>query len=903
MRHCKGILLSTLSLLAILSVTTTSYAGQSIKDFKLLRPQAKWKVGTVDTPEGVPYCAIVNQFDDETVIAFSRNAEGQGSVAMDFRESFFRPGVDYEVSMRIDDSKSQRRIGRASSESSVVVQIGDDEKFYAAINEDGNLRVSMRMLEATFALRKLSESYVDLLECAGTLPVGPKTAAVPVPAVDKQDLASGQPDDADVEDDADAADSAPLKLSSDDRRKSQDALKEAVEKKDREIAEMQAAQKRKDLERAEDIDKQERSLARRVEALQKDRDALRRKIKPDAADTDSESRSIKASLKVKDAELAEALRQQKEKVAEMTSILAETQEMYKAKLLAAAAERQKLKEELDSVMAENAPLRSSVEKAVRELSESKAQVSSLETDLSAVAQQKQELAARIEAQEKQTKLLQAALGAKEKELSSTKDAMIGDSKKLASVQAEMNGLVVDHASVVGRLQAELKERDAKYAELQAKYEEQNKTLPMTFKMAAELAAKKVEAARLQQQLSEMEVEYGATAEHAQRMQAELMQLAKNQAQKLAAVQSERDALDRKLHTLSSTLESRKAVINRQAAQQAQEIERLKSRNAQLAKVSRSVPPAPSRQTSAAPMFGVGASITVDNGSKGLNTEEQDLAMDDMLSEAGLMAGIETFAGGNAPVPLTGSDPNDAKAFLDRIMSYHRPIGSRYASEPPAAPEPVAAPLPGPARTAVESVTLESLLNGSGMAIDNFIPVEQSPDRILSRWTAGKISGMYEAVAATGSFEDQVGAYLDRYRQDCNGKLQAHVSPTEASAAGTMAMADIECSVPLNKYVASLLFLQDSNGFNTILHTSYPSEKKAVRNVRDTIVQTLKKSSSGFSAPQVIRKAPMPVAAEAEAQPQPQPQPHQPLRFNIPAATETAAPVHAPSDELETVIIQ
>lgn len=892
MRHCRGVLLSTLSVLAILAVTTASHASGSIKDFRLLKPQGKWKVGTVEAQDGVSYCAIVNQFDNGTVVAFSRNVDGHGSVAMDFHDSFFKPGADYEVSMRIDDSKSQRRIGRASSNSSVVVQIGKDDAFYTAINEDGNLKIAMRMLEATFALRKLSESYVDLLECAGTLPVGPKTAAVPVPAVDKQDLASGNDTTDEIEEDAPQS-LVSAKPKSDEQQHVQEALKEAVKKKDKEIAQMQAAQKRQDAARAESIDQREHSLARRVAALQKDRDALRSKIKLGHEASDNENRSIKASLKIKETELATTLKEQTEKTAEMTSLLAETQDSYKAKLVAAALERQKIKEQLDNVVAENAPLRSSVEKAVRELSESKARASSLETDLSSVARQKQELADKIEAQEKQTKLLQAALGAKEQELSSTKVALSGDSKKLTAVQAEMNGLVVDHASVVGRLQVELKERDVQYAELQKKYEEQNKTLPMTFKIAADLAAKKTDAERLQKRLSELEIERDANAEHAQRRQGELVRLAKRQAQKLAIVQSERDALDQRLHVLASNLNSRKVLLDRKAAEQAMEIQRLKAKNSTLAKMER----APGSRlsggavTSAAPLFGNGATITVNNGVVDISTEEQDLTEGDILADAGFLADVSPYAGGDNPVSLTGSDPNDAKVFLDRIMSYHRPIGSKYAPEPPVAQEQtatpaVAAPLPAPALAAMDSITLEGLLNSSGMAINNFVLVDQSPDKVLSRWTAGKISGMYEEVASSDNFEEQVSNYLDRYRQDCGGKLQTHVSPSEASTAGILAVADIECKVPSNAYVASFLFLQNDSGFNTILHTSYPSEKAAVRDIRDGIVQTLKESGNGFASPQVISKG----AAT------------QPLLLNIPATVETSYS-HAPSDELETVIIQ
>ena len=99
--------------------------------------------------------------------------------------------MEYEVSLRVDNAKPRKFSGRASGERSVVVNIGYDDHFYDALNEDGNLEVRLSAVDAVFALRKFSVSYVPLLDCAGGLSKGPKTMAVPVPGVEKIRCADG----------------------------------------------------------------------------------------------------------------------------------------------------------------------------------------------------------------------------------------------------------------------------------------------------------------------------------------------------------------------------------------------------------------------------------------------------------------------------------------------------------------------------------------------------------------------------------------------------------------------------------------------------------------------------------------------------------------------------------------
>jgi hypothetical protein len=247
---------------------------------------------------------------------------------------------------------------------------------------------------------------------------------------------------------------------------------------------------------------------------------------------------------------------------------------------------------------------------------------------------------------------------------------------------------------------------------------------------------------------------------------------------------------------------------------------------------------------------------------------------DSVKPAASLAAIEPAAGGkefvsvSATVNSPSPAPESAKLshvneFVDKIMAYHLPEGTK-----------VKAP------AVASQVTLEDLLSGAGVALNSFVPAETVATGVVSQWASGKISGLYERVAGNDDFNSQVINYIGRYRQNCGTGLTVHVSPAKTSKAGTTATVDIECAVPSNSYAVSFLFLEDDNGFGTILHTAALTEKERLRGIRDAIAQNLN-GSQGFAAPQAIGQS----ASRA------------PLKLNVPASGAAAM------DDLATIIIQ
>ncbi len=185
MRRSVSNALATVSLTALVTVATSS---QAITPASLgaLKQLDKWKVGIVD-PEGQSFCAMVNKFDKNFGLAFALSPEGYGSVAVDVTDAKFTPGDVYQVALKTNGSKAGTYPGRATSERSVVVQVGQNKAFYDALKGNAALGVGLPALNVEFTLNKFSQSYRQLIDCSQSL-VGNISAPGKMPAVEVKEV-------------------------------------------------------------------------------------------------------------------------------------------------------------------------------------------------------------------------------------------------------------------------------------------------------------------------------------------------------------------------------------------------------------------------------------------------------------------------------------------------------------------------------------------------------------------------------------------------------------------------------------------------------------------------------------------------------------------------------------------
>ncbi len=467
MRRSGFLSLLTLSALAIL--TSTAASAAPAVDLGSLNQQDNWNVGIVRT-QGATYCAMISQFDKETALAFASNPRGFGSIAIDFRENFFHPGTAYEVAMQTDDVKARKFIAHASSTHSVIVQTGLKNDFYNSIGDDGNLRIWLPGMSMAFAVHQFSGSFTALMDCAAKLlpppQQGPKTAAMPVPPVEKAPLtakidpyadeqrappppvemtkhsAAAETDNAAAGENADLKRKLALAQAAQDDLKNKfeqlkqqkDALAAGLEAQDRNSKVLQAALDAKDHElstvkaiSAEDkktlanlqtkfsgLNLDQTAVVERLQGMLTDKTAQYDTLQKQFTDMESLQRSATADAARAQGDLA----QSRQRVAELQS-----------QLTYAEHEKSDLMVRLDSQDRQGKSLFSKVK---AELDESRQQASMLENQMMSVAMQKDNLAAQLDAQNRQNRILQAALDTKEKELSLMRISAMENSKGAVS---------------------------------------------------------------------------------------------------------------------------------------------------------------------------------------------------------------------------------------------------------------------------------------------------------------------------------------------------------------------------------------------------------------------------------------------------------------------------------------
>ncbi|MDP2205696.1 MAG: hypothetical protein Q8K65_05260 [Alphaproteobacteria bacterium] len=631
---------------------------------------------------------------------------------------------------------------------------------------------------------------------------------------------------------------------------------------------------------------------------------------------------------------------------QLAETLSNTESAFSARVAAIETERDILKKQLDQALLFNNAVEPALETAKRE---GALKITALEAQLGDAEKARGQLRTELAKAEESNKALQESLKAQQEERQRADDAV----RQIALLQAEL----------------EERARQAQVLELALATEKAKPpvTVEVPVEVAVEVPATPdpklaEEKARLESRLSSVEAERKAEAERIAKLEqersaeaerlAKLEQERRAEAERVAKLEQERKAEAERIAKLeqeraSETRRTAELKAEREAArlQAEQEISRLREEKAALeqklaARADAAVAQAPTRKLQPVNTYAVDTVRAVPPAPV-LNTAR--------------LAAIETAAGSNEsvdvfPAPAVSMSParasgsatprqitsqvssgsNRAEAFLDNIMQHHRPQGAaapaakpvmqnapyRPAAAPvvaaPAAPKPVAVATPAlrnvPAAQpgmSARAVTLETLLEQSGVRGAVFQPVQQSGGELSRQWSVGRLSGLYEQMPARGaSFDAQAHDYIARYQEDCPGQLSVKLGNSEQTPAGMVAAGTLSCKMPDNSYDTSMVFVQSGAHFAALLHSGNPSDAAQVKSLGDNIFYALS-SSAGLSPLPSMASAPVPAAPVAPARRtvmspavmSPEPPTTATPRFNIGSAPAAGA------DEFETVVIQ
>lgn len=674
-----------------------------------------------------------------------------------------------------------------------------------------------------------------------------------------------------------------------------------------------------------------RALEEKLGAAEEARASLRQQL----ADAETANKDLAESLKLQQAERAkaeDALRRANELEAQLAAQIRQAKELE----LALAAEKAKppVTVEVPVEVAAKPDPKLAEEKAQLE-SRLKAEVAAREAEaqrLAALEAERQAETARLAKleEERKAEAIRIANLEAERRAEAERAAKLEAERAAETARAErLEAARKADAELAAKLEAERKAEADRLAKLEAARTleaERIAKAEVERKAEAERAAK-LEAERKAEadRVAKLEAERKAEAERVAKLEAErkaeaeriakLEEERRLQAERTAVLAQERDAARlkaeaeiRALREEKVALEQKLALEQKQAAEQkraAQQQAKATLQKAMAAQQPASAPRAVMAKPSAQP-----ATVLPP-------LEKRDVAVVPAVppspaANARSLSRLEPAAGAS---DLT-SGGNRAEAFLEGIMKHHRPQGApapKAAVPQPAVKTPVAPALQPAARPqapAVEqpalrgtaapaqtsrAVSLETLLEQSGVRGAVFQPMQQSGGEASRQWTLGRLSGLYEQMPAAGqSFDRLAQDYIGRYRDDCPQNLTVKLGAAEQTPAGTVANGTLSCSMPGNAYETSMLFVQSGASFAAILHSGNPSDAAQVKSLGDNIFYTLS-SSAGLSPLPAAPAAPVRAAMPKEDTRRSVMSPEPPVSA-IPLAPQT-------SDEFETVVVQ
>ena len=160
----RSVLLSATVLMTGFLVTP-AYAASAVS------PLGNWSVSKVDMKQvgSAPYCALNRRFSNGSLVTFARNTNNEISLAMDFPKSTLKTGKTAQVTFDAGAGQTRDFETKPVSERGIVVRMGQDDAFFDAIGQSGQLTVKVDSHELTFAMPDIDTGAQDLSACLGPM--------------------------------------------------------------------------------------------------------------------------------------------------------------------------------------------------------------------------------------------------------------------------------------------------------------------------------------------------------------------------------------------------------------------------------------------------------------------------------------------------------------------------------------------------------------------------------------------------------------------------------------------------------------------------------------------------------------------------------------------------------------
>ncbi len=159
-------ILPTTALVAALVTSTTLVSLPSRAQMAtFLQPDAAgWAVSKMGAGENA-YCALARRFEQNTVMTFARNANDEGSFAIDFQKPVFQTGQTVELVLDPGAGQQRAYTVKPVSAQAFVARMGRDASFFSSLEKTGVLRVEMNGKSYHFNVSDVQAGQTKLDSC------------------------------------------------------------------------------------------------------------------------------------------------------------------------------------------------------------------------------------------------------------------------------------------------------------------------------------------------------------------------------------------------------------------------------------------------------------------------------------------------------------------------------------------------------------------------------------------------------------------------------------------------------------------------------------------------------------------------------------------------------------------
>jgi len=130
-----------------------------------LQPDGNWTIKRVEDAPGSKFCAVARKFQPNTILTVAQNTELETSFALDFQAAHLDEDQVYRVAIDPGEGAERAFRVRPVSDQAMVIQLGQDDRFFSALERSGVLEVKINNQPLAFNVQDIKAGRIKLTTC------------------------------------------------------------------------------------------------------------------------------------------------------------------------------------------------------------------------------------------------------------------------------------------------------------------------------------------------------------------------------------------------------------------------------------------------------------------------------------------------------------------------------------------------------------------------------------------------------------------------------------------------------------------------------------------------------------------------------------------------------------------